>query len=170
MITRSKGPYSISICWYTCPSTRGQLALARNAERELVDGDLDAVGIDARELDHHRQLMRLVREKAVDAPAMIALRAGVPLVVQALMVLLAGKTVGELVVDLRTSPASYARRLVKLLVGVVPLVTLAVITVPAAQVALAALAVAAVVGAFLTRGHRGLSNAVARLELDIDDS
>ncbi len=105
-----------------------------------------------------------------DSASMIALRAGVPLVVQALMVLLAGKTVGELVVDLRTSPASYARRLVKLLVGVVPLVTLAVVTVPAAQVALAALGVAAVVGAFLTRGHRGLSNAVARLELDIDNS
>ena len=72
--------------------------------------------------------------------SMIALRAGVPLVAQALMVLLAGKTVGELVVDLRTSPASYPRRLVKLLVGVVPLVTLAVVTVPAAQVAVAVLA------------------------------
>ena len=84
--------------------------------------------------------------------------------------LLAGKTVGELVVDLRTSPASYPRRCVKLLVGVVPLVTLAVVTVPAAQVALAVLAVAAVAGAFLTRGHRGLSNAAARLDLEIDDS
>ena len=55
------------------------------------------------------------------------------------MVLLAGKTVGEVVVDLRTSPASYARRLVKLPARAVPLVTLAVVTVPAAQVALAAL-------------------------------
>ena len=100
---------------------------------------------------------------ATDSPAMIALRAGVPLVVQGLMVLLAGKTVGELVVDLRTDPASFPRRLVKLLVGVVPLVLLAVVTVPAAQVALVALAVAAVVGAFLTRGHRGLSNAAAGL-------
>ena len=106
---------------------------------------------------------------ATDSASMIALRAGVPLVVQALMVLLAGKTVGELVVDLRTSPASYPRRLVKLLVGVVPLVTLAVVTVPAAQVAVGVLAVAAVAGAFLTRGHRGLSNAAARLELEIDD-
>ena len=107
---------------------------------------------------------------ATDSASMIALRAGVPLVVQALMVLLAGKTVGELVVDLRTSPASYPRRLVKLLVGVVPLVTLAVVTVPAAQVAVGVLAVAAVAGAFLTRGHRGLSNAAARLELEIDDA
>jgi hypothetical protein len=72
-------------------------------------------------------------------------------------------------VDLRTEPVSHARRLVKLLVGVVPLVTLAVVTVPAAQVALAVLAVASVSGAFLTRGHRGLSNAAARLELEIDD-
>ena len=106
---------------------------------------------------------------ATDSASMIALRAGVPLVVEALMVLLAGKTLGELVVDLRTSPASYPSRLVKLLVGVVPLVTLAVVTVPAAQVAVGVLAVAAVAGAFLTRGHRGLSNAAAGLELEIDD-
>ena len=106
---------------------------------------------------------------ATDSASMIALRAGVPFVVQGLMVLLAGKTVGELVVDLRTRPASYPRRLVKLLVGVVPLVTLAVVTVPAAQVAVGVLAVAAVAGAYLTRGHRGLSNAAARLELEIDD-
>jgi len=106
---------------------------------------------------------------ATDAPSMIVLRAGVPLLVEAAMVLLAGKTVGELVVDLRTTPASVGRRLVKLLVGVVPLVTLAVVTVPAAQVALIALAVAAILGAFVTRGHRGLSNAAARLDLEIDD-
>jgi hypothetical protein len=77
--------------------------------------------------------------------------------------------VGELVVDLRTSPASVLRRWVKLAVGVVPLVLLAVVTVPAAQVALLALAVAGVVGVFATRGHRGVSNAVAGLELEIDD-
>jgi hypothetical protein len=104
-----------------------------------------------------------------DSASMIALRAGVPLLVQGLMVLLAGKTIGELVVDLRTSPTSYVRRLVKLVVGVVPLVLLAVVTVPAAQVVLAALAVAGVAGAFLTSGHRGVSNAVARLRLEIDD-
>jgi VanZ family protein len=107
---------------------------------------------------------------ATDSPAMIALRAGVPLLVQTAMVLLAGKTVGELVVDLRTTPASVPRRLAKLAVGVVPLVLLAVVTVPAAQVALLVLAVAGVVGAFLTQGHRGVSNAVAGLDLEIDDS
>ena len=61
-----------------------------------------------------------------------------------LVVVLAGRTVGELVVDLRTTPASYPRRLVKLLTGPAPLVVLAVVTVPAAQVVLAALAVASV--------------------------
>jgi VanZ family protein len=106
---------------------------------------------------------------ATDSPAMIALRAGVPLLLQTAMVLLAGKTVGELVVDLRTTPASVPRRLVKLAVGVVPLVLLAVVTVPAAQVALLAIAVAGVVGAFRTRGHRGVSNAAAGLDLEIDD-
>ena len=54
--------------------------------------------------------------------------------------------------------------------GVVPLVLLAVVTVPAAQVALLALAVVGVVGAFTTQGHRGVSNAVAGLDLEIDDS
>jgi VanZ family protein len=106
---------------------------------------------------------------ATDSPSMIALRAGVPLVVQALVVMLAGKTVGELVVDLRTTPASYPRRAVKLLVGVVPLVALAVLTLPAAQVALVVLAAVSVSAAFLTRGHRGLSNVAARLDLEIDD-
>jgi hypothetical protein len=106
---------------------------------------------------------------ATDSPSMIVLRAGVPLLVQGVVVLVAGKTVGELVVDLRTTPASYGRRLVKLLVGVVPLVLLAVVTVPAAQVVLAVLAVATVVGAYVTRGHRGLGNAAARLELEVDD-
>ena len=101
---------------------------------------------------------------------MIALRVGVPLLVQAAMVLLAGTTVGELVVDLRRHPASVPRRLVKLAVGVVPLVLLVVVTVPWAQVALVVLAVVGVVGAFLTQGHRGVSNAVAGLDLEIDDS
>ena len=59
----------------------------------------------------------------------------------------------------------------KLLVGVVPLVALAVVTVPAAQVARRSCwrPFRRVAGAFLTRGHRGLSNAAARLELEIDD-
>ncbi|MBF4767955.1 VanZ family protein [Nocardioides agariphilus] len=106
---------------------------------------------------------------ATDSGSMVALRAGVPFLVEALMVLIAGKTLGELVVDLRTTPASYARRLVKLLTGVAPLVVLAVVTVTAAQVVLGVLAVASGAGAYLTRRHRGLSNAVAGLELEIDD-
>lgn len=106
----------------------------------------------------------------VDSPTMIALRAGLPLLVQALLVLLAGKTLGELVCDLRTAPPSVVRRLVKLVVGVVPLVLLAVVTATVAQVALAVLAVAAVAGAYLTPGHRGLANAAAGLRLEVDDT
>ena len=107
---------------------------------------------------------------ATDSPAMIALRAGVPLLVEGLMVLLAGQTLGELVVDTRTVPASPARRLVKLLTGVVPLVLLAVVTIPAAQVALVVLAVAAVAGAFLTAGSPGDQQRPRGLRLEIDDS
>ena len=107
---------------------------------------------------------------ATDSPSMIALRAGVPLLIEGAFVLLAGKTVGELVVDLRTVPASTSRRLVKLVVGVVPLVTLAVVDTTVARLALGVLAVVAVTGAFLTRGHRGIANAAAGLSLEIDDS
>ncbi len=107
---------------------------------------------------------------ATDSPSMIALRAGVPLLVEGLFVLLSGRTLGELVVDTRTTPASAARRLIKLLTGVGPLVLLAVVTVPGAQVVLMFVAVVAVAGAFLTPGHRGASNAIAGLRLEIDDS
>ncbi len=106
---------------------------------------------------------------ATDSMPMVALRAGVPLLVEGLLVLKGGRTLGELVCDLRTSPASYSRRVVKLLSGVGPLVVLAIVTVPAAQATLVVLAVGSVSGAFLTRGHRGLSNAVARLRLEIDE-
>jgi hypothetical protein len=101
---------------------------------------------------------------------MIALRAGVPLLVQTAMVLLAGKDRGRAGRGPADHPGVVARRLVKLGVGVVPLVLLAVVTVPAAQVALLVLAVVGVVGAFTTQGHRGVSNAVAGLDLEIDDS
>jgi VanZ family protein len=107
---------------------------------------------------------------ATDSPSMIALRAGVPLLVEGLLVLLSGRTVGELVVDTRTVPATRTRRLVKLVTGVVPLVLLAVVTIPAAQVVLVVLAAVTLGGAFLTAGHRGTSNALAGLELEIDDS
>jgi hypothetical protein len=86
------------------------------------------------------------------------------------LVLLAGKTIGELVVDLRTVPASMSRRLVKLLVGVVPLVTLAVRDDPLAQLAVLGPACVAVSGAFVTSGHRGVANSAAGLRLEIDDS
>jgi hypothetical protein len=105
-----------------------------------------------------------------DAPVLVALRAGIPVLVEGALVLLAGKTIGELVVDLRTVPASMSRRLVKLVVGIGPLVTLVVVDTTVAQIALGLLAVVAVLGAFLTRGHRGIANAAAGLRLEIDDS
>jgi glycopeptide antibiotics resistance protein len=105
-----------------------------------------------------------------DAPALVMLRAGVPLVVEGAFVLLAGRTIGELVVDVRTVPASLSRRLVKLVVGVGPLVALVVVDTTLAQLAVGLLAVVAVLGAFLTRGHRGIANAAAGLRLEIDDS
>ena len=50
------------------------------------------------------------QQPATDSASMVALRAGVPMLVEAAFVLLAGKTVGELVVDLRTAPPSFGRR------------------------------------------------------------
>ncbi len=103
-------------------------------------------------------------------PTEVVLRCAVPLVVEAALVLLAGKTFGELVTDLRTVPSDLSRRLVKLLVGVVPLVAVLMVPGPGGGPLLLALAVTAVGGAFLSQDHRGLANAVAGLGVEIDDS
>jgi glycopeptide antibiotics resistance protein len=99
------------------------------------------------------------------------LQLGGPFVAEALCVLVLGKTVGEWVVDLRTKrrrTSVQLARLVKLAFGVGPVFALALLDGWWMAVGLAAYAVLTVVVAATTAGHRGLSNVVAGLDLEID--
>lgn len=96
---------------------------------------------------------------------------GVPAVVEAALVLGAGRTVGELVVDVRAvahrrslAPLS---RTVKLVVGVGPLLALGVLTPAWSTWALAGYVVATALVALPTKEHRGLSHVVAGMDLEI---
>ncbi len=101
------------------------------------------------------------RAVADDLDVQTWLQLGVPFVAEALCVLVLGRTVGEWVVDLRTRPRRRGPvilwRLVKLAVGVGPLLGLALLTGWWVALGLAAYALLTVV-----------SNPVAGLELEID--
>ncbi len=100
------------------------------------------------------------------------LQLGTPFVAEALCVLVLGRTVGEWVVDTRTVARRRGPvvlwRLVKLAFGVAPLFAFALFDERWAAVSLAAYAALTVVVASWTAGYRGLSNAVAGLDLEID--
>lgn len=87
---------------------------------------------------------------------------GVPFVVEAVLVLMAGRTVGELVVDLRTAPHAPWRRLVKLITGVTPLLVLLVLGLPLAALGFVVLTLLL---SLSTPDRRGLSNTLAGLDL-----
>lgn len=97
---------------------------------------------------------------------------GVPLALEAVVVLGAGRTIGEVVVRVRTRASTRwwtpVARLIKLATGVGALAVLAAWDALAAEIGLVVFLVVTVLAAVLTRDHRGLANAVARLEVDID--
>jgi glycopeptide antibiotics resistance protein len=97
----------------------------------------------------------------------------VPLAAEALLVLLAGRTVGELVVSVRAvarRPAwTVPGRLVKLAAGVGPVFLLAPLDLPLALTLLAAYAVLTVGFAWRTEEHRGLSHVLSGMDLRITD-
>lgn len=102
-----------------------------------------------------------------------ALLLGVPLVVEAACVLLLSRTVGELVVDLRSVPRvrrlAWFSRIVMVGVGVAPPFALALtLERQAAAAALAAFGLVTLIGLWRTRGHRGLSHVVSGMDLVID--
>nr|WP_272917738.1 VanZ family protein [Nocardioides flavescens] len=111
-----------------------------------------------------------VREVPVDRGVQAALQWGVPLGLEALLVLTRGVTVGELTADLRTVARRPALvlpgRVVKLVTGVGSLGLLAVP--PYGVAVLAAWAVVSVLVAWRSRGHRGLANALGGLDLEVD--
>lgn len=97
---------------------------------------------------------------------------GLPFAFEAATVLALGKTVGEWTVDLRTVPRgrvpSGLARLVKLGTGIAPYVALLAWPGDAAPLALAAFAVVTVAATVRSDEHRGLSNLLAGLRLEID--
>jgi glycopeptide antibiotics resistance protein len=111
-----------------------------------------------------------VREVPVDRGVQAALQWGVPLGLQAVVVLTRGVTVGELTADLRTVARrprlELPGRAVKLVTGVGSLALLA--AGPYGVVAVALWAVVSLVAAWRSRGHRGLSNALGGLDLEVD--
>jgi glycopeptide antibiotics resistance protein len=112
-----------------------------------------------------------------DRTVQAALQWGTPFVVEAALVLGAGRTVGEWVVSLHTVPRRRALlvpgRLVKLAVGVGPLFVLAPlwdqVVGPVAVALLLAYGVLTVASAWRTRDHRGLSHTLGHLDLRIGD-
>jgi glycopeptide antibiotics resistance protein len=97
----------------------------------------------------------------------------VPFTAEALVVLVAGRTVGELVVSLRAvarRPAwTVPARVVKLATGVGPVFLLAPLDPRLATVLLAAYAVLVVASAWRSEEHRGLSHVLSGMDLRIVD-
>ena len=95
----------------------------------------------------------------------------VPFAVQALCVLGLGRTVGEIVVSVRTeSPRAWwtgPARLLKLAFGLGPVYLLVMFDLPSGGVLLAAYLTLTVVATVRTREHRGLSHVVAGLRLTV---
>ena len=109
----------------------------------------------------------------LDLDAQSLLQWSVPFVAEALMVLIGGRTVGELVVSTRAvarRPAwTVPSRVVKLATGIGPVFLLAPLDPRLAGGLLAAYAVLTVVVAWRTGNHRGLSHVLAGMDLRIGD-
>jgi len=98
----------------------------------------------------------------------------VPFAIEAALVLLAGRTVGELVVSVRAVARrrglTIPSRVVKLAAGVTPVFVFAVLDPWPAGVLVTAYAALTLVMAWRTRDHRGLSHVLAGMDLRIGDS
>ena len=121
--------------------------------------------------------VRGARPADVDRHVQAVLQWGLPFVVEVVLVLGFGRTVGEWVVSLHTVPRRRGLllpgRLVKLAVGVGPVFVLAPLydqpVGPLAVALLAAYAVLTLVFAWRTTNHRGLSHTLGHLDLRIGD-
>ncbi|WP_341241368.1 VanZ family protein [uncultured Nocardioides sp.] len=99
----------------------------------------------------------------------VLLQWSVPFALEAVLVLGAGRTVGEWVVSLRTTGRSRwlvgPQRVVKLATGLGPVFALGLADLPWGGAALAAYLALTLAAAWPTREHRGLSHVLAGLEL-----
>lgn len=107
----------------------------------------------------------------VDLTVQARLQWGVPLAIQAVLVLGWGRTVGEAVVQVRTVAVGWVstlvRRVVKLVTGVGAFAALAAVDSGPSDLALVAVVVVSVGAAVLSRDHRGLSNTLAGLQVEL---
>jgi glycopeptide antibiotics resistance protein len=109
--------------------------------------------------------------RQVDRHTQVALQLLVPLVLEAALVLGAGRTVGEWAISVRAvairrTPTMLAR-VVKLALGVGGFTVLLMIRQPWSLPALGVLVLATLVASWRTRDHRGLTHSVSRMELEI---
>ena len=118
-----------------------------------------------------RALMFYVLETGPHRAEQFYLQVGVPALVEAAAVLLLGRTVGELVVDVRTRAArpwlTVPSRVVKLATGVGPVFALLLLDVPHQGWLIAGHLVLTVLAVLVTRDPRGLSNRLAGLRLEV---
>jgi glycopeptide antibiotics resistance protein len=98
----------------------------------------------------------------------------VPFAIEAALVLLAGRTVGELVVSVRAVPRrrglSIPSRVIKLCTGVGPVFGFALMDPWPAAVLITAFGVVTLVVAWRSADHRGLSHVLAGMDLRIGDA
>jgi glycopeptide antibiotics resistance protein len=162
------------------PEPRAKVAPSLTAGRRLVSlvSDLLVMGIvGAVTVVGWRAWLLAGREVAVediDLRAQVLLQWGVPFALEAMVVLVWGRTIGEAVVQLRTRARrpgwTLPGRLVKVATGVGLLAVLAAGGVPGSGWLLLAFVVAHVAGAALAPGGRGLSNFLAGLDVELTGS
>jgi len=111
---------------------------------------------------------------SLDVDLQSLLQWSVPFAAEALMVLVAGRTVGELVISTRAvarrPSLTIPSRVVKLATGVGPVFLLAPLDPEVAGAVFAAYALLTVGVAWRTENHRGLSHVLAHMDLHIGDN
>jgi len=126
-----------------------------------------AVALGWRAFEHYA---RGVPVRGIDDQVTVALQLAVPLAVEAALVLLAGRTVGEWAISVRAVggrlPTPLAR-LVKLVTGVGGFACLAVPGSWGSGLLLVGFVVLTLVASVRSRGHRGLAQWLAGLDLEI---
>jgi len=119
----------------------------------------------------YRAFLLYVLEREPDATLQTAVQWGVPALVEAASVLIAGRTVGEWVVSLRTVPGRLpapVARAVKLVVGVGPLLALGAAQTSWSTPALLGFLLLTLIAPALSRDRRGLSHLASGLNLRVD--
>jgi glycopeptide antibiotics resistance protein len=110
----------------------------------------------------------------LDVGTQKVLQWAVPFAVEALLVLLAGRTVGELVVSVRAVARrrglTVPSRVLKLATGIGPVFVFAVLDPWPAGLLIAAFAVLTLTVAWRTANHRGLSHVASAMDLRIGDA